>query len=505
MSKSKIFLYFCFSFILGIFLSSYIKISTLILVFLTVTFLILISVWWDHDILKIIGFCGLFLVLGIWRQIGASYKIDQSHIAYFNDKEKVSFEGIVLEEPDVRVDQIKLTVDSKLIRNEETSFDEDQKQKINGKVLLSVPRHPEYQYGDRLLISCKLKTPQIFEGFSYKDYLARYNVHSVCYYPEILLVSKKQGNFMFDLIYIIKDKFENSLNQTLSEPYASFSAGLLLGSRGEIPKDLLEKFNTTGITHIIAISGYNITIISTLFLKILSGRASRKIVFIISCIGISIFVILTGASSSVTRAAIMGIFVLVALNYGRLSDITNSLIFTACVILLFNPKILAVDLGFQLSFLATIGIVYFSPYFEKIFHFLPQSGAIRESVALTFSAQVLVTPVILTNFERISLIAPLANLLILPIIPLSMLTGFLTGFLGLFWLFLGKIMGFVAWGILNYEIFVVNLLSRVPFASITIKNIWPGTSIIYYIFLAALIFYLRRREIRTLRKVEIKR
>lgn len=491
MSKSKIFLYFCFSFIFGIFLSSYINIPMSILLYSLVGFLILISVWWKYN-LKIFGFCGIFLILGIWRQMITSPKIDSSHLAYFNDKKEISFEGIVSDEPDIRINQIRLVFDSKLIK------DKNNDKNVKGKVLLVLPPHPEYEYGDRLRVLCKLKTPISFENFSYKDYLTRYSIYSICYYPKVTLLSKNQGNPFFGAIYAVKNKFKERLSQIFPEPHASFLAGLLLGSRGQIPKDLLEKFNITGITHIIAISGYNITIISTLFLKILSGRVSRKILFIISCFGIFVFVILTGASSSVVRAAIMGILVLLALNYGRLSDITNSLIFTACIILLFNPKILAVDIGFQLSFLATIGIVYLSPHLENFFRFLPETFKIKESTVLTLSAQILVIPVILTNFERISLIAPLANILILPVIPLTMFFGFLAGFLSLFWLFLGKILAFLPWFFLNYEIFVVNFLSKIPFASIKIEKIKSYMMIIYYSLLLILFLYLRKKEIQKL-------
>jgi competence protein ComEC len=203
---------------------------------------------------------------------------------------------------------------------------------------------------------------------------------------------------------------------------------------------------------------------------------------------------LTGAQPSSVRAGIMGSLVLLALFSGRLSDPKNAILCAASFMILINPKVLKYDIGFQLSFLATIGIIYLSPFLKKILKFIPNTFKFREMVMMTISAQILTLPIIIYNFERLSLIAPLANVMVVPLVPLIMTSGLLVGISGMVWIVLGKIFSFVSWALLSYEIFVVNMLSKVPFASLEIEKIWQGWIIIYYAVIIYIIWYLRMKD-----------
>ncbi|MFH1392613.1 MAG: ComEC/Rec2 family competence protein [bacterium] len=248
-----------------------------------------------------------------------------------------------------------------------------------------------------------------------------------------------------------------SIEKILPEPQASFLAGLLFGLDKNIPKDLLEDFNKTGTRHIIALSGYNITIIASLIMSFLLWLGFwRKHAFYLSIIAIIFFVLVTGASASVVRAAVMGILVLIAQQFGRLSNPRNLLASAAFLMILKEPSGLLDNIGLQLSFAATIGIIYLSPYLKKL----------PEILRTTLSAQIAVSPLILFYFKQISLISPIANLLVLPIIPITMLFGFIALAISLLYLPIGIFLSWPAWLFLTYEIKIIELLAKVPFAGL---------------------------------------
>lgn len=249
-----------------------------------------------------------------------------------------------------------------------------------------------------------------------------------------------------------------AIEKILPEPQASFLAGLLFGIEENIPENLLENFNLTGTRHITALSGYNITIIASLLMGFLLWIGFwRKHAFFIAIIGIIFFVLFTGASASVVRAAIMGTLVLIAQQVGRASSPKNLLASAAFLMILKEPTALLDNIGLQLSFAATIGIIYFSPYLKK----LPQI------LSTTLSAQIAVMPLIIFYFKQVSLISPIANLLILPIIPVTMLLGFIALIFGVLWTPIGIFLAWPAWLFLTYEIKIVELLAKLPFASLS--------------------------------------
>lgn len=511
MSKSKIFLFFSSSFILGIGLAPYLNFSSFLKLFLVLAAVVIIFSLWPIKKLVVFGFCFVFFVFGLGRYDQVKFDFQNKNLASHNDKNGLLIEGKVIEEPDVRPSQIKLTIEAEnLYSVSQTEKEEIKKElgkslfyedlqdlekiEIQGKALLVLPRHPDYQYGDRVLVFGKLVTPKEDKNFSYKDYLSRYDIFSLSYYPTVYLVEKNQGNRFMSNLLKIKERFEKTINRVLPEPHASFLSGLILGAKKSIPKDLMEKFKITGTAHIVALSGYNISIIVAATSAIFFWFFSRRVSFWLSILAILIFVLLTGGQASCVRAAIMGGLVAMARYSGRLSNATNSLVFAGALMLFFNPKILAFDLSFQLSFLATLGIIYFMPYVEKAVRWLPEFFQIRESAAMTLSAQILVVPRIIFSFSRVSLISPLVNILILPVIPTTMFLGFLSGLLGQVHLFFGKIFGAFSYFFLNYQIAVVDYFSKIPFASLSFEKArWWGIWL-YFGAVAAIFGYLKWKE-----------
>jgi competence protein ComEC len=504
MPKSKIFFYSCLFFILGIGIVSYLQLPLWAAFGIFIVGCGFLFVGWpavakvsageaaslvaNHKrIFIIIGLGGIFLFFGMLRFTASTPVADKNQINFYNGEER-TFVGIISAEPDTRDSGVKLKVKSERMRNPSLTFPFEKGEnldwrKVNGNVLVNVRLYPVFHYGDELEIKCELQKPEPILEFAYDKYLAKENIYSLCYWPEIKLLASGRGNKVIAAILFIKEKLIYTVNRILPEPQAAFLGGLLYGARRGIPKDLMEKFNITGTTHIIAISGYNITILAALLMRItrIIGIARKKS-FWISLFGIFFFVILTGASASVVRAALMGCLVLLASQTGRASKTTNALVFAAAAMLFLNPKILAFDVGFQLSFAATAGLIFLTPVLEKYFNRWPSLFGVKESLITTLSAIIMTLPLILYNFGRISFIAPLANLLILPAIPLTMALGSIAVLGGLIYVGLGQVLAWLAWLFLSYIIKGVEILAKIPLASLEVDQIhWAFIIVIYFV------------------------
>jgi len=256
-----------------------------------------------------------------------------------------------------------------------------------------------------------------------------------------------------------------------------------------------DDFSKTGLTHIVAVSGYNVTIVAEylMLLGIFLGLW-RKQAFYFALAGIFLFVVLTGASASVVRAGVMGGLILWAMKNGRLANAQNSIIFSAIVMLLFNPLLLRWDVGFQLSFLATLGIVYFYPVIEK--YSIKKQGVsfFSEILFLTLSAQIFVLPIIMNDFQKLSIISPLANLLVLPIVPVTMLLGFVMIILAFVFPPLATIFSWLTFLPLKYETTIIEWMANLKFASVEILNFSWVFVAGWYIILIGILFFSKRKR-----------
>lgn len=399
---------------------------------------------------------GLFCV-GFLRYGWAVPDFTEKDLAYHHDPEQaMSVEGVVVDYPDVRGDRIKLTVAAS---------------DYNGRLLVTVNRYPTYNYGDRLRFYGVLQEPAEFDSFSYKNYLRRYHIDSVMYYPYVEVLEEEARKDWKWAIFKLKTEIEARLNQLLCEPHASFSAGLLLGSRRGIPPELMEDFNLSGLTHIIAISGYNITLI-IVFVSGMLSFLSKKWQTIMATIVIVCFVVLVGGTSAVVRSAIMGVLGLWAVWFGRKAEVTRLLALTAVFMTAWNPFILVDDVGFQLSFSATCGLVYMTDSVERFLKWLrvhdwiPEVLSIREAFLTTLAAQTLAVPIIIASFGRFSLVAPFANVAAVSFIPLAMLFSFVAMLVSYVWWGGGVMIAYVAWFFLELIMQIAYWSARVPFSSI---------------------------------------
>ncbi len=482
--------------------------------------------WWAWLILAGLGVGGLFLLrtkarlrsplaviiafalAGMRYQLAQSPISDPASLARYNDVGEVALEGVVWEEPDVRDTRtnLRVRVDTLLLPDTQTPVP------VHGLALIYAPRYSdsrlsatgdgEFHYGDRLRVFGMLETPPIFEDFSYRDYLAQQGVYSQVRQVRVTFLAGRRGNPLQQALYDFKARALNTLAHILPEPHASLLQGILLGVESGIPKDLQDSFSATGTSHIVAISGFNVSIIAGLFAAVANRLFGARRGAVIAILAVAAYTLLVGAGASVVRAALMGSLALVAQRIGRRAVGLNTLAAAVIVMTLINPLSLR-DVGFQLSAAATLGLVLYAEPFEAAFKNLAAhittaenaarlSASVGEFFLLTLAAQITTLPLIAYYFKRLSLISLVANLLILPAQPAVMVTGGLALIAGLIWLPAGRIVAWVAWPFTAYTIAFVELLAKVPGASIGLGEVAPAVVIGCYALLFGLTWLFSR-------------
>ncbi len=283
-------------------------------------------------------------------------------------------------------------------------------------------------------------------------------------FPKITKLGGNQGNFLYNLTFSFREKFRKELTMILPEPEASLASGVLLGTHGITNKQFIENLRITGTSHIVSVSGFNISIIITGLIIALSFMSTTAVLLLLLPI-VFVFDLMVGFTPPVLRATFMGLLLFAARMMGRQQNVTDALLISAAVIAAFTPLSLT-SLSFQLSFLSTAGIVYLYPLISRLFDSWP--AAIGGTLAATLSAQIAVLPITVYNFGTVSLISPLANLLVsFSIVPI-MILSFLTGFLGQVLLPLGQIFGALDVVLLTYFVKIIDLLARIPWAAISL-------------------------------------
>lgn len=351
--------------------------------------------------------------------------------------EKVVFMGVVTE-AEQRLDGQKIVVHN---------------------IQIAAPRYPKFEYGDELEVSGKIKT---IEG-DWENYFKKENIAGLMGFPEIKLLSKGNGSPVKAKLLGTKEFFISSFKKVLPFDKAAFMSGLVMGETAEFSDEAKEKFRATGTSHLVALSGYNIGIIATTVANLLGlWWFTKRFTFAGSTLFIFAFVLMTGAESSVVRAAIMGFLILLADKLQRIHNFRNAVAATALVMVLANPKVLAFDIGFQLSFMALIGITYLKPWLEWKFGWEKKSGFLnwRQNLLTTSAAQVAVLPVILYHFGTFSPVGVLANVLILEFIPVTMGLGFFIGFASMISTTLALIISWPANLLMGYELGVIDVFYR---------------------------------------------
>lgn len=439
--------------------------------------------------------CLISLFLGAARYQAAQPTFSEADLAWYNDSGRsVEVVALINEPPDVRDSHIQLVLTA-----EQIVMPNGSRMAVGGQLLAYLPTGGQWQYGDRLRIRGELHNPPEGEDFSYKAFLARQGVFSYMPYASASLLEQHAGNRFLQAVYAFRETGLRLITGYLPDPEAALLCGIVLGVESGIPQDVDQAFKDTGTTHVIAISGFNITIVAS-FISIFFGRVlGPRRGAVAALIAISLYTIMVGGDAAVVRAAVMGGLSLFARQVGRQQHGLNSLALTAGVMLLFNPMLLW-DIGFQLSFAATLGLILYAGPWEQSFEswlagkLSPETarrltGPVSDYLLLTLAAQLTTLPLIITHFGRLSLVSLPANIAILPAQPPVMVLGGLAVLTGAAFKPLGQVLAYAVWPFTAYTIRVVEWFADWDGGVRLLGQVNPWMAAGFYLLLGLLTVY----------------
>lgn len=356
------------------------------------------------------------------------------------------------------------------------------------KVLWQAPRDALFMPGDLVALRCNLAFPENFSpDFDYRGYLAKEGIGYLCKKENewSVLPAEAKGRALATLFSVGK-RFESGLGRALPEPQAGLAAGLLLGGDERLPKALIEDFRGSGLGHIVALSGFNLVIVTQAFL--LFGIAlglRRKHSALVAWVGAFLLVALAGFPASAVRALVMASVLLAAALSGRLSSGWNGLYLAVAGMLFVNPLLLPYDLGFALSVLATAGLVGLAPLRERLLEKINVTAIrpLAETVLMTLSAEVAVMPWIFFMLGTVSPLALVANFFALPVVSLAMLFSFTGSLVALALPGLAILAGAPAWAALSWIIGVAEFFGSVTWTFATEGWWWTAIIACWYGFM----------------------
>lgn len=391
--------------------------------------------------------------------------------------EQVAVEALVCAEPEQRENGVRLVLCLP----------------SGDRLIASAPLYPEFKLGDKLRGSGTLRRPEAFatdlgRDFDYPGWLAARNIFFELQFAEFELGERAAAYPVRRSLVAGKNLFLARLERLIPEPQVSLLGGLLVGTKQSLGEEWLTRFQRAGVSHIIVLSGYNLTIVAEFF-RALFSRLPLYAGLGVAGASIIAFAVMAGGGAAVARAALMALIALFARGTGRLYDAWRALLAAAALMILWNPRVLVFDLGFQLSFLATAGLIWLAPPLERRLRFLSRRFGLREMVATTLAAQAAVLPWLIYKMGQLSLVAPLVNPFVLVAIPPIMLLGFGGGLLGLLWWPLGWPFALAANFLLSYQLQIIEWASALPLAATTVRH-FP-LALVILIYASGLVWHFR--------------
>ncbi len=376
--------------------------------------------------------------------------------AYLLQEGEQELQGIVVSDPDLRETAQRLTIEVEGVR-----------------VLVVAPLYPSVRYGDTIRVTGTTEAPESFETtegrtFAYDQFLAKDGIFLVMKDASVTVMQGREGLYtkVRGTLSDLKVLGIEGLSQALPEPHASLAAGLILGGKQGLGAELLSDFIRTGLVHIVVLSGYNVMIVAEFVMRAF-GFLSQGLSSAFGAVTIGLFVLAAGAGPASIRAGLMAAIALYARATGKTYEAFRALVVSGVAMLLWNPLTLPYDPGFQLSFIATLGLIFGAPITERWLSWI-RSSFVREIASATLAAQIAVLPLLLYQNGLFSFVALPANLLVLPVIPLAMLASFVALIVGATLPVVAPVIALPAYALLSYVIAVVELAAALPFASVTL-------------------------------------
>jgi len=402
----------------------------------------------------------------------------------------VTLEGIVSDEPDARETSTLIHVSAHSLLGSTTV-------PVSAKVLALLPAHALVQYGDEVKISGKLQLPEPFDTglgrqFEYPQYLAAQGVGYEIAFAH-LDSQGNAGNPLKAAAFAIKDAYLRGTRSVLPEPEAALAGGITVGDKRSIGPELTTAFQRDSLVHMIVLSGYNITVVLNAVARSLAW-APRIVQFGGSIFVVIFFILMSGGASSAARSGLMALIAVYARATHRIYLGERALAVVAFAMVLWNPWTLAFDPSFQLSALATLGLILFTPLFSTLFARVPERFGLREILASTCATQLMVLPLLLYQNGTLSLVSLPANLLALGPVPLAMLFSFIAALGGMLFGPLAAPIALPAYVFLWYIVSIAQFLASLPFAAVSLPAFSAWWMFAAYAVMFAGVGYMRMRN-----------
>lgn len=415
-------------------------------------------------------------------------------VAAFNGGGAVTLRGVVVSEPEERELSQRFTLRA------EAYLEAGAWRATEGRVLVSARLFPRLRYGDEVELRGELQTPpgpSEAGGFDYREYLARRGVVSLAVYPSVELVGREGGNAAARALFSLRRRLGEALARSLPEPEGALARGVLLGERAAIPDAVMDDLNRAGVSHLVVISGYNVTLVAGFVVAACAWLVGRRRATVLAMAAVLAYAAFVGGGAPVLRAAVMALVMLGATLAGRPAGALSGVLLAGAVLTAWRPLAIQ-DVSFQLSFTATLGMVLLAPPLAARLagglSGLPTGAAsfLAEQAAVTTAASLAVLPIIAANFGRVALVAVPANLLAVPLFPFVLGASFLTAAAGAAGEELGRTAGLLAQLPVSWFIALGQALADIPFASPAVAGVDTALAAALYLPLAALTLLLRR-------------
>lgn len=395
---------------------------------------------------------------------------------YKDDKSIISATAVVIKGPSEGEYNYKYTVKARIGKYKNKKF----------IVYINKKNKKLLEYGDLIEIKGEYSAPEVarnYKGFDYSQYLKTLNIYGTIKVEESKIINKNQLSPILISINNIKEKMIDNANRNMPKRTANLLLGILIGERDNIQEDIIESFRTANLSHILAVSGAHTSyIILGITYLISKSKTPKRIGYIITIINLLIFIIITGASYSVVRACIMAIVVIGAKICYRKENFFTSICISLIIILIQNPFAIN-DIGLKLSFMGTAGIVIFNKSITNFFIKLKIKQKIAEALSVTFSAQLMIMPITILNFNTISLTFFISNILASPLLGIIIIFGFISIFISSILNPISKVLFLILHIFLELLILVSKVTEKIPGSSILVKTPNILFAIVYYILI----------------------
>ena len=395
---------------------------------------------------------------------------------YKDDKSIISATAVVIKGPSEGEYNYKYTVKARTGKYKNKKF----------IVYINKKNKKLLEYGDLIEIKGEYSAPEVarnYKGFDYSQYLKTLNIYGTIKVEESKIINKNQLSPILISINNIKEKMIDNANRNMPKRTANLLLGILIGERDNIQEDIIESFRTANLSHILAVSGAHTSyIILGITYLISKSKTPKRIGYIITIINLLIFIIITGASYSVVRACIMAIVVIGAKICYRKENFFTSICISLIIILIQNPFAIN-DIGLKLSFMGTAGIVIFNKSITNFFIKLKIKQKIAEALSVTFSAQLMIMPITILNFNTISLTFFISNILASPLLGIIIIFGFISIFISSILNPISKILFLILHIFLELLILVSKVTEKIPGSSILVRTPNILFAIVYYILI----------------------